>query len=101
MHEFTAQMTLAGVIVHFLQWAKKSQLIPFLTDNTGTLTRIISIVGAFAVSAGFSYGLEGNLQNGGALIIHFPGMEAFLDFLGHAGAQFFMSEIYYQGAVKQ
>jgi hypothetical protein len=95
--ELSHQFGVSVAVVHVLEWLKRAGWFPWLTNNTTTALRIISLLAALATSAGFKV-LSGDYQHGWTLAV--PPLAAIADTLIHAVAQFGAQQGYYSIVVK-
>ena len=84
----------SGVIELFKRWSA----LPFISEHTRMLNRIISVVTAVLTSAGFSFALTGDANTGGVLTINFP---AAIDFVLRSVLSFMAQEGTYRGLLEQ
>ena len=67
--EVLSHLTAGAMVVYFIEWAKKSQLTPWLTFDTKRLNQITSALLAAIAVVGISYSYDPS-ADGGTLIIH-------------------------------
>lgn len=87
------ELTSAGILVVILQLVKR---IPGISSLSGWAYRIISILWALVSTVIVSMEWNGNLANGGSLILILPGLGGALVALWHWISQFAAQEIIYQ-----
>lgn len=95
--ELSHQFGVSVAVVHILEWLKNAGWFPWLTNNSGTVLRIISLLIALATSAGFKI-MSGDPIHGWTVFI--PSFAVIFDTTLHAIAQFGAQEGYYNVAMK-
>ena len=95
--ELSHQFGVSVAVVHILEWLKQAGWFPWLTNNSTTVLRLISILAALATSAGFKI-ISGDAGHGWNIFI--PPIAVVFDTLLHAIAQFGAQQGYYSVAVK-
>lgn len=96
---------LAGITVHLLEWLKKNNRVPLISQASDKLNVGISAFLALLVTAGFVYNWTGDLLSGGVLSIHIPPADKWIPVIGtfvlNWSGQFVAQRTYYQAAVKK
>jgi hypothetical protein len=95
--ELSHQFGVSVAVVHTLEWLKRVGWFPWLTNNSTTALRLISLIVALATSAGFKV-LSGDTDHGFTVFI--PPVAIIVDTLIHAVAQFGAQEGYYNIVIK-
>ena len=95
--ELSHQFGVSVAVVHILEWLKRAGWFPWLTANSTTVLRLISILVALATSAGFKI-ISGDAGHGWNIFI--PPVAVVVDTLIHAVAQFGAQQGYYSIVVK-
>lgn len=94
------QIGAAAAVAWIIERLKTYSWFPLLNVDSDKLNRVISVVTAFFVSAGFTWSYQGNIFDGGAFTVVIPkaaDLWAFgTTFAGSMGLQ----ELFYRGAVK-
>jgi hypothetical protein len=91
-----------GVIfVYLLEWLKKSNWFPWVSQNSGTLNRWIGLAIAFGTSVGVKAVAEGTSQTGWHIALTIPPLAVMVDTLVHAATQFGEQQVLYHCAVKE
>lgn len=93
------QIGAAAAVAWIIERLKAHSWVPISVD-TYKLNRLVSVITAFFVSAGFTWSYQGNIFDGGAFTIVIPKASALwafgTTFTGTMGLQ----ELFYRGAVK-
>lgn len=95
--ELSHQFGVSVAVVHILEWLKRAGWFPWLTQNSTTVLRLISILVAAGTSAGFKI-VSGDWQHGVTLFI--PPLSVLVDVVIHTVAQYGAQHGYYNLAVK-
>lgn len=93
MNQYTTGESAALLVVLLLQWLKRSNLIPWVSEHTRGLNIAISSALAFLTSIGLTVTFAGGLVEGGQIIITYG---AIGDMLTYFGSQMFHQELLYQ-----
>ena len=87
------QAGLAVLIVGSLDYLKRANWFPWLSEHTETLNRLVSVAAAISAAAGLSVvSHHGNWQTGGDLTIVVPPLSTILTGLSHAASQWALTE---------
>jgi hypothetical protein len=101
---FSHQLGVSILLVHSLQFVKKSAWFPWINEHSDKINRVVAILAALASSAGFQFAMNGSWLNGGVLAITIPAFGAlvlaFSHVLLHTIAQAGIQQVYYQNIVK-
>lgn len=71
----------AYVLAMGIDWAKRTEMVPWISHNTAKLNRVVSVTAAFAQTAGFTFMWEGSVDAGGTLKVTVPALAAFVHFI--------------------
>lgn len=66
------QIGFAFIIAHGIEWLKRLKWFPWITENSATLNRWLSMMAAAATSAGITFSADGTWAAGGVITIHVP-----------------------------
>ena len=90
------QTAIAALVPVAIEWLKKRAWMPWLTENTDTLNRMLSLALAVATTAGFSLSWQGSLAGGGSLHLTIPPVES----AARVGWSMLFQEVVYRRVVK-
>lgn len=97
MNQLSAQVVVSAVVVYLLQLAKKSQLVPWMTAETGTINRVVAVLAALCSSLGIHFSFNaaaGTLLIAGLSIANVGG------FAWHWLTAFVSQQLIFQTAVQ-
>lgn len=97
MNQLSAQVVVSAVVVYLLQLAKKSQLIPWMTAETGTINRVVAVLAALCSSLGIHFSFN---AAAGTLVIAGLSLAAVGGFAWHWLTAFVSQQLIFQTAVQ-
>lgn len=92
-----AQVVMAWLVAQIIQWAKKITALPWITDKTDDVARIISVVLAFFSSLGIAFTFD---KEAGTLIVTGLSVSGALAVLWAWLQQIVLQHVIYRGALK-
>jgi hypothetical protein len=98
--ELTSHLTAGAAIVYGLQWLKDAGWCPWLTSDTKTINRVLSLVLAAMASAGINFMYDASLE-GGTLVIHGLSFSTVAHTLWEVFKQFTAQQMIYDGVVQK
>lgn len=102
-NQVISQLTSAAIVVYALQALKHSRWCPWLTQQTKTLNRILSALGAAASAIGVHFAFDAALSANGTYVITITGLTAMnvLHGLWHVANQFCLQQLAYDAVVSK
>ena len=93
--ELTAHLTLGAMVVYSLDWAKSSGWVPWLTADTKTLNRLLSLFASLVIGMGITW--TGDAAGGWHVEI--PMATVLMSGLWDSVKQFFLTQVLYDTTV--
>lgn len=99
----THHIALAAVISYVMEWAKRSNLVPFFSQYSDSLNKAIGFLAAFISAAGIEAQMTGNLSmhTGATITLTIPSLSIVVETLMHTMGQWAIQQGVYHGLIKQ
>lgn len=94
------QIGAAAAVAWGIERMKMYSWFPLLNVDSVKLNRVVSVITAFCVSAGFTWSYQGNIFDGGSFTIVIPSATQLWNFSTTFAGSMGLQELFYQGAVK-